>query len=82
MLESWRTGITGELRSSTRTRGHTVALITSASTSTIGYPVPAIEIEIPREKRLLRVLILRLLPTAVPLSKSINTKFHFFIPSL
>ena len=23
-----------------------------------------------------------LLPTAVPLSKSINTKFHFFIPSL
>ena len=28
------------------------------------------------------VLILRLLPTAVPLSKSINTKFHFFIPSL
>ena len=28
------------------------------------------------------VLFLRLLPTAVPLSNSINTKFHFFIPSL
>jgi hypothetical protein len=28
------------------------------------------------------VLILRLLPTAVPLSKSINTKFHLFIPIL